>query len=471
MNVLSVILIAFIPIFTFAFIPKPGMSISDSLYTPRILMLLLVSIFGLLLHLYDKTKSTSLIGYLKSNFVSINILPLMVLLYIVWACVTSFTSSIPGYSWLGHPSLQFGSIPFICCIVLSFLYSKTHIRSYNAKVLSLTVVVMFIITFLESIGLRPLMEWIHSNRLVYPASTVGLRQHLGGWYAVVSLASVFFYRRTPRDVWFWLWLSSSLAGLGLCTNSAATLGVAAGLFFWLLFSISTKDIKAPVISIAGFIVSLIALPLLSNSLSHTLGTSQSNFKSYNSTSTLNTRLLLWKAAINAASDRPITGWGDETFAYQAFEHLDDGDARELLREELGLSKEYTIIHKGSSYYAFRDGGIDGQTGSILYLRAHNIFIDELYSKGLPGLILFCCLILFLLQDVYKRNRESFTPFIISLVPYTVYLLAWFYVPTVTPLYFMLIGLMMADLRNPNQQGDASKKYEIKDSPRERLYSS
>ena len=85
---------------------------------------------------------------------------------------------------------------------------------------------------------------------------------------------------------------------------------------------------------------------------------------------------------------------------------------------------------------------------MIYVRAHSVIFDELYSHGFPGLILLTALTAALLRHVYRRERSAFPLFLVAILPYPVYLLAWFYVPTVTPLFFIMLGTMLADLQRP-----------------------
>ncbi|GGJ74898.1 hypothetical protein GCM10008939_18980 [Deinococcus aquiradiocola] len=167
------------------------------------------------------------------------------------------------------------------------------------------------------------------------------------------------------------------------------------------------------------------------------------FKDYGSAYTLKARKLLWKSAWNAALERPFFGWGDETFAYQVFEHLSPDDARNLFRYELNLSPDAQVSYGGFTYYVDDDEKNIHSTGSILYHRAHNIIMDELYSHGFTGLSLFLVIIFSLSWKIYRTSGD-FWLITACLLPYAIYLLAWFYVPTVTPLYFILAGIVLAN---------------------------
>ncbi|WP_169405694.1 O-antigen ligase family protein [Deinococcus apachensis] len=354
-----------------------------------------------------------------------------------------------GYAWLGFPLLQFGSVMIISSIILSALYSQLVLRNIVIQTLTATTSIMLLLTILESIGLRPLASWIHSGTISYPAATVGHRQHLAGWYAIMSLAPVFIYRNRRLDPWFWVWLLSAFAGVSLCTTSSATLGVVIGLLGW--FFVNIRRFKLPLLAIMAFIFMTLTLPLAANTLSSVLNTTSSNFKDYRSTSTIKTRLYMWSAAFSAALQRPFFGWGDETFAFQVFEHLKEKDAASLFLAELSLPSTYKVVHKGFTYYTFDPKGNDKQTGSLIYLRAHGIIFDEMYSRGIIGFIVFCSMILSLILYVHKRDPKSLPLFIASASPYMIYLLAWFYVPTVTPFYLIIIGLMISSIDSPLEE--------------------
>lgn len=377
---------------------------------------------------------------------------LIVFSYGVWLCASALTSIMPGYSWLGHPYTQFGVITTLGCLSLSYLYSKSADVYPTILILSLCTFFMAIFTLLEAIGYRPLIHIVQSPNMLYPAAFVGHRPHLGGWFSIIVLMPIFFYRHRRIDAWFWVWTLSGIVGLALCTTTSATLGVGIGIIFWLFHTciLHRERLKTTLLATAFFAFSIALLPNLTQSAGTALGLNPPHLKEYGSTGSMKPRLYMWKSAWNAATDRPLTGWGTDTFGYQVFEHLTKEDAEALFRAELGFSKDYAVEHKGMTYYAYKNHGLDKdqQTGSLLYVRPHNLILDELYSNGFIGLSLWLLTIISLLVKVNKSTSPlSFIYFIVACLPYLIYLQAWFYVTSVTPLFFILLGIMLKDIKN------------------------
>lgn len=464
MTFLQNLLLLFIPLLAFSVLPVPGY-IKDTIYSTRlVLVFALVGVAGLALFaLNNRNRSLAQAIRWPPHWKGWGLaLPA----YLLWLLVSAQFSSMPGYSWLGHPYTQFGTLLLVACFGLAGLYRAVPVVP-AIRLLALCTAVMAFLTLLEGLGFKPLAQVVHSPNMVYPAATVGHRPHLGGWFAIMALAPAYFYRRRPLDGWFWLWLISSLVGLGLCTTTSASIGVGVGILLWVAVATLKRHParRAAWAGLALFAFSVLALPDVTRSLGQALGQVPPTLKDYQSTGSFRPRLYMWKSAWNAALERPLTGWGTDTFGYQVFEHLSDADAEALFRAELGFGPEYTLEHKGITYYAYKPKAKnkkdrDAQTGSLLYIRPHNLIFDELYSNGFIGLILFSLTLVALFWFIRRRNTEDFTYFTFAFLPYFIYLLAWFYVVSVTPLAFILIGIMLADLNGRGGEHESSTGFHV-----------
>ncbi|MDO4246515.1 MAG: O-antigen ligase family protein [Deinococcus sp.] len=444
---LRLALLSFIPLISFFILPVSGY-VKDTIYTPRIILIVGMAIIGnlILFHLYSGKKS--LLGAMR-EVLRPRPLKLAIVSYAIWLCVSSSFSVMPGYSWLGHPYTQFGTIALLGCLSLAYLYYKVMRAELIMRIMSFCVLVMAALTFLESLGYRPLSQVVQSPNMLYPAALVGHRPHLGGWFSIVVLMPAYFYRDRKLDGWFWAWTLSGIIGLGLCTTTSATLGVGFALSLWLLYSwLKRRErFKSVLLLVAAFAISVATLPSIVQSVGAKLKLNPPQLKDYGSTGSMEPRLYMWKSAWHAATDRPWTGWGTDTFGYQVFEHLENNDAEALFRAELGFKKDYVVEHKGMTYYAYKREGADKdeQTGSLLYVRPHNLIVDELYSNGFIGLILFFLAATFFIKRIGKAKIPSSLPyFAISCLPYFIYLQAWFYIVSVTPIFFILLGIMLKD---------------------------
>lgn len=452
----NMLLIIFIPLISFSLIPNPNGWVKDNLYPVRLALTIAFPIIAGLWIIHIKSNNTSISAHLRSKRPSG--LFWVIGIYIAWAMLSAFFSYLPGYAWIGHPYTQFGTLSMIGCILLASVYLYANVNSTFIKVFSITSLIMFITAFLEAIGIHPLKNLIFSEYLTFPAATIGHRPHLAGWFAILSTAAVFFYRHKKYDAWFWIWSLSALLGVTICVNSSATLGVILSLIPLVVLSLKNAKRKTPslLLLLGIFGMSLLYLPNLTNHLGTTLGTKPPNFKSYVSAATLETRSLLWKSALNASLERPVFGWGDDTFAFQVFNHLTSQEAESLIRKEFSFGKEYTIERKGATYFAFVKGK-EKETmkyGTIYYMRPHNILMDELYSRGFPGLFLSLTIVILVFVSYAKKSRLSTLYMFLSIIPYAFYLFAWFFVNSVAPLAFVMLGLMLASIRgedNGNQR--------------------
>ncbi|WP_425146879.1 O-antigen ligase family protein [Deinococcus sp.] len=447
MLILQWFLTFFIPLLAFSMISAPSGSVSDNLAPVKLILLMVLSLVGGLWTLWNASKGIKFGAYLKRY--GGNTLLILIVLYLIWIIVASVLSPLPGYAFLGAPNLQFGSLLLFLCFIVALIYSASHNMVWIIYSFASTTLIMALWAFIEATGFKPIAIWLHSATMQFPAAAIGDRRHLGGWFAIMSLAPVFFYRNRMRDLWFWFWIISALVGIGLTTTTAATIGVGIGLFSWLLWSIRFGSWKIPATILVLFGAFVVALPPVATGTATLLGLKPPQLKDYGSTASFKPRLFLWKSAWNSVLNHPLFGQGDETFAYQVFNNLSASDAQNLFRAELGLSKDYQISYGGFAFYADNPKTKDHKAGSLIYVRAHDIVMDELYSHGFVGFGLLLGAIASLFLYVRRREPQSLFLFAIAIIPYIIYLLAWFYVPSVTPFFFILIGAMIADLKKLN----------------------
>ena len=303
MRTFHIFSIIFFAVLTFAFFPDSSGSVANNLAPIRLLTLTIFCIFsGLYLINYA--------GRGKPIAISINISKVSTLFvfltgYLIWIIVSSIFSPIPGYAFMGMPSLQFGSLFLLFCYLTSLIFSSLNNTKWLIRMFSLITVAILVWTVAESIGFKPISMWLHSIPMQYPAASIGDRRHLSGWFAIMSLSSIFFYRKQPYDSWFWLWIISALAGIGLTTTTAATVGVGLGLLAWLTISFNKANWKLPALVLLTFGAFVLGLPSAASATATLVGFKPPQFKEYSSTSSFKPRLYLWKAAWNSMFARTI----------------------------------------------------------------------------------------------------------------------------------------------------------------------
>ncbi|MFC4452432.1 O-antigen ligase family protein [Deinococcus sonorensis] len=434
-------------VLSFFLLPTSTKDVVSTLYTPHTVIVIAFALIISVMSFIYEGRNSSLVDLLIKFRPSPIIL--LALAYTTWILICSYLSPMPGYAFLGSPFFEFGSIAIISCLFIVRIYAKYANVQAMMRMLALITIIMAMITVLEAIGFRPLASLVGSEKTAYPAALIGHRPHLGGWFAALALAPIFFYRKRVPDGWFWSWLTAGLIGLALTTTSTALIGALVGLLMWVGNGIRSRKVL-PLLVLLVFLGSIKVLPVVSQTIGHQMGHGTTQFKNLASASTVETRLLLWRSATTATLERPLIGWGDETFAYQVFEHLKPSDAKTLFREELGLNHEYNVIYKGFTYYITNPKADYRRTGSLMYVRAHNIVFDELYSHGALGFLLFISLLITVLWWVMQRGKGNAFFFLIATLPFCIFMLAWFYIPTVAPIFFILIGTMLADLKSSSR---------------------
>lgn len=439
MLALRYILLLFLPLYAFWFTinPPEAQTVQASIYAPRLWLIMALVLFAGLYRLGIDSGKKTIMQYLKESNFKMSTLKILILTYTFWIIVSASSSSMPIVAWIGHPVSQFGSLILLSCILLSLLYGSVELDSECIiKITCITIVPMLLISLCEAVGFRPLERWIHSPRMVYPASLVGLRQHLAGWFVIFSLLPIYFYRKLRKDRWFWISIVSGFLGVAICTNTAASIGLLFGLIYLLNVDFRTSHWKIPTLLIAIFISMVYTMPVVLDRISDTLGLQSSNFKDYSSTATGKTRLYLWKSAFKSTLQRPIQGWGDETFAVNFNRFLNREDLSNLYRLELSLEKDTPIVYKNfNTYYVDKLG--KEHFFSFNYITPHGLFFNEMYSRGFIGFILLILIIFELTKRIGKRNKYA----IIALIPYFIYLNFTFYVVPVTPIFFIFLGII------------------------------
>ncbi|WP_189091272.1 O-antigen ligase family protein [Deinococcus ruber] len=436
LRVLNIVMYLFAALTIFFIFPQKNFV--STLYLPRLYILYLFALFVSITLFSFSSKGLSLYEYFRHK--KTTFLLLICISYIVWINIADSMSFLPGYAFTGSEYLSFGGLALSSCLVVMLIYSKFIYINKIISLFSFSTLIVLIISFIEALGFHPLSHWINNSGLTYPAVTIGLRQHLAGWFAMMSLAPLYFWRNKPTDPRFWIWMCSGLLGVALCKNSGATVGVVIGLFGWLIVSKGMKNLKSWITTLF-FLLAVFTIPPAVKYIGTAMGLQSYDTKSYTSTNTFSTRLLLWRSALRAGVEHPIFGWGDETFGWQVFEHLTEVEAQDLIRREAGVPSENRIVHSEGIFYSFpKNGKGKGKNGVVLFVRPHNFIFDELYSHGFVGLLILLAFIVVLVRAFPNTDRAMF---IIGFLPYPLSLLTLFYVPTITPTFFILLGLALA----------------------------
>lgn len=127
------------------------------------------------------------------------------------------------------------------------------------------------------------------------------------------------------------------------------------------------------------------------------------------------RIIIWESAIEAIKERPVIGWGPETFQFAMQGYFDN---------RLNL---------------------DENLGEIWFDRAHNYFIDILVSTGFLGLLAVMILLGVSISTIYKAYKEKhishaeYSFLIILIVAYILQLQTSFETITTYVLFALIIA--------------------------------
>ena len=251
----------------------------------------------------------------------------------VWALLLFTLSIIPsvllspdvGHALFGSIDFQTGGL-FIFTISIIFLIYSTGPMVPNYGLILLGII-LNVVVILEYIGFRPLSfvtSAYHPLSTSFPAATIGHRGQLAGLLVLFPLLALAWFRKKYTDWKFYSLFTLSIAGLGCTTNSSALIGLVAALSVFCFIKFKDLGLK---------IIPIIILVMISynsyqyfkplNSYFYELGwvSAKSDAKSIEDTTTLSTRLILWKAAIRMFEVRPVFGWGPQLFNQYWFSYF------------------------------------------------------------------------------------------------------------------------------------------------------
>lgn len=208
-------------------------------------------------------------------------------------------------------------------------------------------------------------------------STMGHPNFLGGYLAMLFpfLSASQLTQRGARRLGITAVYTASAFALLYTYSRAAWLSAAAGLavFFWLFPHPRKRDLLLKGVAAAAVVFLFASIPSLSRS-SFTLPSRLfSMFDTSNPT--VVTRTMMWHAALHAAREKPVLGFGLDTFKYAFLRHKPEGYAR------------FEGIHMTSD-------------------KAHNEVLHMLATTGFLGLFAYFWFWATLLLLLWRSRRED-----------------------------------------------------------------
>ncbi|MPY67404.1 O-antigen ligase family protein [Deinococcus sp. SDU3-2] len=426
----------------------PSNETANIFVTPRLVLLGCVVFIGLLLRYTGRPRHS------VSEFLhGISRQPS----YVWWLTLFGFTTVIStmtsvseGISWFGTPSNQAGTIFILLSIIVFLLYSTAERVSIFGLVVLIVIINLLVI--FEYMGFRPLngiVERYLTLTSPFPSVTIGHRGHLAGLLLIFSLMPLYWFRKNYNSWQFWVIFTLSCTALSCTTNSAAIIAIIASLILFIIFHLGKLNLYILIIPLVGLLSLSLYKPLgVANVYFHSIGwvDATADAKNIRSTTTLETRFILWKSAYLLFKERPLLGWGPQTYNQLWYTHISDKDGDRLFRLELGLQPHQKMVRINDSA-AYKD--LDDKTVPVLlnYFAPHNSLLDILYSQGLTGVLIFGIFIISLTRYLYKCVKASAFLSLLPFIAYGIYLLAWFVTVPVTGLAAILLGVHVANIKS------------------------
>lgn len=377
-----------------------------------------------------------------------------VLGYLGWMTLSNtLWSSQPSYTVIGWPGWRGGLLTnalYWLLLLLALWRPRGDTDSRPAPLLLGFLGVAALWSTAEFLGARPLLGNPHLGFLqgnfsvtAFPILTVGNTGWISGlWPLLAPLALLFAWqRRFPALLGTLVLL---LLGVASTQGNLSAL-VVMGLL--IIFAGLTVR-RAPLAAVAFALATVLTLP--TSAVLADYSHKQNQFTAQTTSQTTGERLVIFKSALKTAAERPLTGWGYETFQNSFYRNIDLKAGEELLRSVVSATPDERVSVSGTAVIAQKE--VDGQTvtreATLLMVKPHNYLIEEVYSNGFTALLFLLPLAFFAMRELLRAKTELAYLAFFAWLGYGGYLMGWFLNPSVTPLALavLALGLRSADRR-------------------------
>ena len=297
-----------------------------------------------------------------------------IIIYIVWMFITSINSSMPIISFKFLLAKLWFIIPMYFFSIIIFRKEKNINLSLWLYIVPLLTVIFYTIN-------RHLGYGLYDKHAAHLVMTPFYKDHTSygailSMYWPVLLGFLFWpnIKETKKAIILIILLIFSMA-LVLSYTRAAWISLVAALIFGLFVYLKVKMRYLIIVSLVVFSALFIYRFEISDRLSKNKQDSSSEFDEHiRSMSNIATdasnleRINRWNSAIKMFNERPFFGWGPGTymFQYAGFQ----------------MARDKTIISTN-----FGEGG-----------NAHSEYLSALIDGGIPGLISFLLIIIFIIRS-------------------------------------------------------------------------
>lgn len=319
-------------------------------------------------------------------------------------------------SWIGYPGRYLGVLAwvvFLAAFALGASLSKRSDRCLILVVASAASVLVSLYAILQAIGIDPI-EWSAELDVSRTRSTLGNAAFLGAYLAmIVPIAARLALSTSEPVASRALHAGTALLGVvALITTETrgAWLGASAGIV--VVLALEHRRLRAsPRRSAALLGAGLLVIVVLA-----VVGPIAGRIRSIAdpTEATGRGRLVQWERTVELIGDRPVLGWGPETYAFTFPEHIDAEFEQKVGR---------TVVPD----------------------RAHNLFLDLGATTGALGVVAFLVVIAAVAGAVARMGDRD--PVAVALagasVAYLVQLQFSFSVADLDTVFWLLAGMLVA----------------------------
>ncbi|GHG11030.1 hypothetical protein GCM10017783_24320 [Deinococcus piscis] len=383
--------------------------------------------------------------------------------YVAWMTMTNtLLSSQPGTTFIGWPGWRGGLLTnamYWLLLLLMLHRPKGDTERQPWALLLGFLALTSLWSTAEFLGLRPWLgnAWLGAVQgdfrvTAFPILSVGNSGWISGlWPLLTPLALVLAWGRR----WAALLLTLALLLLGVAStqgNLAAL--VFSGMMVLMAGLTVRRSVPAALLLLACALLpapvtsALVGLNAQLQSAGSVAGGQQQNqFTAEATGQTTSERLLIFTSGLRSAAERPLTGWGYETFHNNFYGHLTEQEREPMLRRIIKAEPDEQVDISGVAVVARRaDGSGPPRETTLLMVKPHNYLIEELYSNGFTALLFLLPLLGLMARELLRARTELALFALLAWLGYGGYLMGWFLNPSVTPLALAILalGLRSAD---------------------------
>lgn len=319
-------------------------------------------------------------------------------------------------SWIGYPGRSLGIIAWIIFAAAFWLGGSLADREERERVVRVASAASILVSayaLLQAAGIDPI-EWSESLDITRPRSSLGNAAFLGAYLALIvpltgRLAMSGSEPHRLRAIHGLATLLGTAALLATQTRGAWLGVIGAGLVMVVLEFGRLRAAPSRFATALG--VAAIAIVLLA-----TVSPVASRVRSIvdPSVGTGRGRLIQWERTLDLISERPVLGWGPETYAFTFPQFIDARFERTVARE-------------------------------VIPDRAHNIFLDIAAAAGLFGAIAYLAIVGMIVRVVARlKERDPLTVGLAgACVAYLIQLQFSFPAADLDVVFWLFAGLLVA----------------------------